>query len=90
MQLMKQNGIQINNNNNNGVNSRTQLSERGAAPERRLAVGGEPQTHGCATLSQEFIHYTNDHLQGRQTYIRSSCTHTHTEHFTPLIRLYEF
>lgn len=55
MQLMKQNGIQVNNNNNNGVNSRTQLSERGAAPqcpERRLSVGGELQTHTDSALCQ--------------------------------------
>ncbi|TSK31466.1 Neurabin-1 [Bagarius yarrelli] len=42
MQLMKQNGIQVNNNNNNVVNNRTQLSERGAVPQRtvrRLTVG---------------------------------------------------
>lgn len=48
MQLMKQNGIQVNNNNNNGVNSHTQLSERAAAPqcpERCLAVGGKRDTN---------------------------------------------
>lgn len=48
MQLMKQNSIQVNNNNNNSVNSHTQLSERTGAPqcpERRLTVGGEPWTH---------------------------------------------
>lgn len=68
MQLMKQNGIQVNNNNNNGVNSRAQLSERGAAPqcpERRLAVGGEPQNTQpwhCTSVTQECINYSNDCL----------------------------
>ncbi|KAB5530820.1 hypothetical protein PHYPO_G00133720 [Pangasianodon hypophthalmus] len=49
MQLMKQNGIQVNNNNNNGVNSRTQLSDRGPAPqcpERRLTVGESDECVG--------------------------------------------
>ncbi|KAK3511914.1 hypothetical protein QTP70_027605 [Hemibagrus guttatus] len=53
MQLMKQNGIQVNNNNNNGVNSRTQLSERGAAPqcpERRLTVEGSDERVGSGLV----------------------------------------
>ncbi|GAA6099460.1 neurabin-1 [Tachysurus ichikawai] len=53
MQLMKQNGIQVNNNNNNGVNSCTQLSERGAAlqfPERRLTTGGSDERVGSGLV----------------------------------------
>ncbi|KAK2836388.1 hypothetical protein Q7C36_014257 [Tachysurus vachellii] len=53
MQLMKQNGIQVNNNNNNGVNSCTQLSERGAAlqfPERHLATGGSDERVGSGLV----------------------------------------
>lgn len=79
MQLMKQNGIQVNNNNNNGVNS---LSERGATPqcaERHPTVGGEPQTHinthSFSTLIQEAIHYMNGCLYGRQP---RTLPYTHT------------
>lgn len=48
MQLMKQNGIQVN-NNNNSAESRAQLSERLAAlqlPSRAEAAAGE----GCLSL----------------------------------------
>lgn len=46
MQLMKQNGIQVN-NNNNSAESRAQLTERLAAlqcPRRSVPVGGEHHT----------------------------------------------
>ncbi|KAM9493045.1 LOW QUALITY PROTEIN: neurabin-1 [Clarias gariepinus] len=57
MQLMKQNGIQVNNNNNNDVNSCTQPSERGAAPqgaERQLTVGESDESDLVKGQTQMF------------------------------------
>ncbi|KAF4073844.1 hypothetical protein AMELA_G00247860 [Ameiurus melas] len=63
MQLMKQNSIQVNNNNNNSVNSHTQLSERTGAPqcpERRLTVGESDECVG------------NDLVKGQTQIFRAS------------------
>uniref|UniRef100_A0A673HKA8 Neurabin-1 n=1 Tax=Sinocyclocheilus rhinocerous TaxID=307959 RepID=A0A673HKA8_9TELE len=66
MQLMKQNGIQVN-NNNNSAESRVQLTERLSAlqcPRRSVAGGGESQKHTYThlnTLTHWLINYQNDH-----------------------------
>ncbi|KAI5621820.1 neurabin-1 isoform X2, partial [Silurus asotus] len=54
-QLMKQNGIQVNNNNNNDVNSRTQPSKGGSTsqcPERCFSVGESDERVGSDPMKE--------------------------------------
>ncbi len=56
MQLMKQNGIQVN-NNNNSAESRVQLTERLTALQcpRSVAGGGESQKHTQSWVVTDYM-----------------------------------